>query len=41
MVALQLSGVPDDAAADATDALAVALCYTLRSRFDRLTAGGS
>jgi crossover junction endodeoxyribonuclease RuvC len=39
MVALQLSGVPHDASADATDALAVALCYTHRSRIDRLTGG--
>lgn len=37
MVALQLSGVPAEASADATDALAVALCYTHRSRLDRLT----
>ncbi len=39
MVALQLVGVPPDASADATDALAVALCYSHRSRLDRLTAG--
>lgn len=41
MVALQLPGVPADASADATDALAVALCYTHRSRLERLTARGS
>ncbi len=40
MVALQLTGVPTDASADATDALAVALCYTHRSRIDRLTGAG-
>ena len=40
MVALQLSGVPDDASADATDALAMALCYTHRSRLERLTRSG-
>ena len=39
MVALQLVGVPADAPADATDALAVALCFAHRSRLDRLTAG--
>jgi crossover junction endodeoxyribonuclease RuvC len=39
MVALQLADVPPDASADATDALAVALCYSHRSRLDRLTAG--
>ena len=37
MVALQLSGVPADASADATDALAIALCHSYRSRLDRLT----
>ena len=41
MVALQLSGVPADASADATDALAMALCHTHRSRLDRLVAKGS
>lgn len=41
MVSLQLAGVPADASADATDALAVALCYTHRSRLERLTGGGS
>ena len=41
MVALQLQGVPAEASADATDALAVALCYTHRSRVDRLTGAGS
>lgn len=41
MVALQLPGVPPDASADATDALAIALCYTHRSRLDRLTGSGS
>ena len=41
MVALQLAGVPDDASADATDALAVALCYTHRSRLESLTGGGA
>ncbi len=41
MVGLQLSGVPADASADATDALAIALCYTHRIRIDRLTAGHS
>jgi len=40
MVALQLSGVPAKASADATDALAIALCYTHRSRIERLTGGG-
>jgi len=40
MVALQLSGVPANASADATDALAIALCYTLRSRIERLTGDG-
>lgn len=40
MVALQLAGVPEDASADATDALAIALCYSHRSRLDRLTARG-
>lgn len=39
MVALQLEGVPANASADATDALAVALCYTHRSRIERLTGG--
>jgi crossover junction endodeoxyribonuclease RuvC len=39
MVTLQLPGVPADASADATDALAVALCYAHRRRIDRLTAG--
>ena len=41
MVALQISGVPADASADATDALAIALCYTHRSRIERLTGGGA
>lgn len=41
MVALQLPGVPPDASADATDALAIALCYSQRRRLDRLTAGGA
>ncbi len=41
MVSLQLAGVPADASADATDALAVALCYTHRSRLEQLTGGGS
>ena len=41
MVAMQLPGVPADASADATDALAIALCYTHRSRLERLTARGS
>jgi crossover junction endodeoxyribonuclease RuvC len=41
MVSLQLAGVPADASADATDALAVALCYTHRSRLERLTTRGS
>ena len=41
MVTLQLSGVPADATADATDALAVALCYTHRSRMERLARSGS
>ena len=41
MVALQLGGVPADASADATAALAVALCYTHRSRVDRLLGAGS
>ncbi len=41
MVALQLPGVPARAPADATDALAVALCYSHSSRLERLTAGGS
>lgn len=40
MVALQLKGVPANASADATDALAMALCYTHRSRIERLTGGG-
>ena len=38
MVALQLAGVPADASPDATDALAMALCHTYRSRLDRLAA---
>lgn len=40
MVALQLSGVPAGASADATDALAIALCYAHSSRLERLTADG-
>jgi crossover junction endodeoxyribonuclease RuvC len=40
MVALELPGVPAGTSADATDALAVALCYTHRSRLDRLTTRG-
>ena len=40
MVALQLTGVPPDASADATDALAIALCYTHRSRLEKLTEAG-
>ncbi len=41
MVALQLPGVPASASGDATDALAVALCYSHRRRIDRLTGSGS
>ncbi len=37
MVALHLPGVPADASDDATDALAVALCYAHRLRLERLT----
>jgi crossover junction endodeoxyribonuclease RuvC len=38
MVALQLPAVPAAASADATDALAVALCYAQRRRLERLTS---
>lgn len=41
LVALQLPGVPADAPADATDALAVALCHTYRSRLDRFVVESS
>ena len=41
MVAMQLPGVPADASADATDALAMALCHTHRSRLDNLIARSS
>ena len=40
MVALQLSGVPSDATADATDALAIALCAAGRIAAQRLTIEG-
>lgn len=39
MVAMQLPGVPANAPVDATDALAVALCYAHRRRLDRLARG--
>lgn len=41
MVALEITGVPADASADATDALAIAICYAHRRRVDRLAAGSS
>ncbi len=39
MVALHLPGVPAETTEDATDALAVAICYAHRRRLDRLAGG--